>query len=57
MEKAKDIIQMLLSHLPDADDGKGDDWEHCWDELSWDSQDNVKMARATAIEYLNNHKC
>ncbi len=53
--EATRIIRLLRNHLPDSYH-EGEDWNWGWDELSGESQDEVKAVRKQANEWLEKHE-
>ena len=53
MEEIVALIGELLDHLPDSSKWQDDEtWEWCWNELSGEAQDKVKLVRCQAIALL-----
>lgn len=46
------IIEMLLTVLPDSTCDHDPSWEYCWNELSDDAQELVVAARHEALDLL-----
>lgn len=51
LQLACDLIKELLNNLPDAENSD-QSWEWCWDELSSDAQEAVKIIRRKASIFL-----
>jgi len=53
-EKTIEVIILLLNHLPDSNHIDIDEsWDWCWEELSGDAQEEVKLARDKAYQLLS----
>jgi hypothetical protein len=52
LEDCTDIIQGLLTCLPDSPHENDESWEWCWNELRDDAQDIVKRVRSEAQKVL-----
>jgi len=52
-KKAVEMVEALLNVLPDSIHEQGGDWTWCWDELSGESQDEVKEVRKRARAFIS----
>jgi hypothetical protein len=53
IQRAYTVIEILLNHLPDSAYYDDSTWDFAWEELGSDAQDNVKRARAMAMDFLD----
>lgn len=52
LDDCRDVLCLLLDHLPDSIHEDSEGWRWCWNELGDDAQTSVKVARRKAEALL-----